>query len=90
LDKERPGGTVIAGRYKEFTEELPELKEEMIDYFQLLRSASRENNRQLEVSEISAELKQLAKELSIPVIVVTQLTGNRIRVAGPQKAVVHG
>jgi replicative DNA helicase len=44
----------------------------------------------LEVSEISAELKQLAKELSIPVIVVTQLTGNRIRVAGPQKAVVRG
>ena len=62
----------------------------MLDYFQLLRSASRENNRQLEVSEISAELKQLAKELSIPVIVVTQLTGNRIRVAGPQKAVVRG
>ncbi len=46
----------------------------MIDYFQLLRSASRENNRQLEVSGISAEPKQLAKELSIPVIVVTQLT----------------
>jgi hypothetical protein len=51
-DVKIPGGTVIAGRYKEFTEELPAMKEEMIDYFQLLRSASRENNRQLEVSEI--------------------------------------
>ena len=28
-DVKIPGGTVIAGRYKEFTEELPELKEEM-------------------------------------------------------------
>jgi hypothetical protein len=28
-DVKIPGGTVIAGRYKEFTEQLPELKEEM-------------------------------------------------------------
>jgi replicative DNA helicase len=54
----------------------------MIDNFQLLHSASKKNNRQLEISEISADLKQLARELSIPVIVVAQLshqpdTGNR-------------
>lgn len=47
----------------------------IIDYLQLLRSTSRraQDNRQLEISEISAGLKALAKELKIPVIVVAQL-----------------
>ncbi len=47
----------------------------IIDYLQLLRSTSRraQDNRQLEISEISAGLKGLAKELKIPVIVVAQL-----------------
>ena len=40
----------------------------IIDYLQLLRSTSRraQDNRQLEISEISAGLKALAKELKIP------------------------
>src|SRR6266481_3693912 len=44
-------------------------------YLQLLRSTSRraQDNRQLEISEISAGLKGLAKELKIPIIVVAQL-----------------
>jgi replicative DNA helicase len=47
----------------------------IVDYMQLLRSTSRraQDNRQLEISEISAGLKGLAKELKIPVIVVAQL-----------------
>jgi len=47
----------------------------IIDYLQLLRSTTRraQDNRQLEISEISAGLKGLAKELKIPVIVVAQL-----------------
>jgi replicative DNA helicase len=47
----------------------------IVDYLQLLRSPSRraQDNRQLEISEISAGLKSLAKELKIPVIVVAQL-----------------
>jgi replicative DNA helicase len=47
----------------------------VIDYLQLLRSTSRraQDNRQLEISEISAGIKGLAKELKIPVIVVAQL-----------------
>jgi replicative DNA helicase len=46
-----------------------------IDYLQLLRSMTRraQDNRQLEISEISAGLKGLAKELNIPVIVLAQL-----------------
>jgi replicative DNA helicase len=47
----------------------------IVDYLQLLRSTSRraQDNRQLEISEISAGLKALAKELKIPVMVVAQL-----------------
>src|SRR5581483_7857244 len=47
----------------------------IVDYLQLLRSTTRraQDNRQLEISEISAGLKGLAKELKIPVIVVAQL-----------------
>jgi replicative DNA helicase len=46
-----------------------------IDYLQLVTSSSRraQDNRQLEITEISAGLKSLAKELKIPVIVVAQL-----------------
>jgi replicative DNA helicase len=50
----------------------------VVDYLQLLRSTSRraQDNRQLEISEISAGLKGLAKELNIPIIVVAQLNRN--------------
>jgi len=50
----------------------------IVDYLQLLRSTSRRahDNRQLEISEISAGLKGLAKELKIPIIVVAQLNRN--------------
>src|SRR5882724_2265586 len=50
----------------------------VVDYLQLLRSTSRraQDNRQLEISEISAGLKGLAKELEIPIIVVAQLNRN--------------
>ena len=46
-----------------------------VDYLQLITSSSRraQDNRQLEITEISAGLKGLAKELKIPVIVVAQL-----------------
>ena len=50
----------------------------MVDYIQLLRSMTRrgQENRQIEISEISAGLKGLAKELNLPVIVVAQLNRN--------------
>jgi replicative DNA helicase len=47
----------------------------VIDYLQLLRGgAARQENRQQEVSEISRSLKQLARELNIPVIALAQLS----------------
>jgi replicative DNA helicase len=47
----------------------------VVDYLQLLRSMTRraQDNRQLEISEISAGIKGLAKELKIPIIVIAQL-----------------
>lgn len=50
----------------------------VIDYLQLLRSTSRraQDNRQLEIAEISYGVKSLAKELDIPILVLAQLNRN--------------
>jgi replicative DNA helicase len=46
----------------------------VIDYLQLLNSTSRRaENRQQEIAEISGGIKALAKELSVPIIVLSQL-----------------
>ncbi|AGL90803.1 Replicative DNA helicase [Candidatus Phytoplasma australiense] len=45
----------------------------MIDYLQLIRK-SQKTNRQEEVAEISQSLKQIARELKIPVIALSQLS----------------
>ncbi|MBG87731.1 MAG: replicative DNA helicase [Verrucomicrobiales bacterium] len=46
----------------------------VIDYLQLLRStATRADNRQQEIADISNGIKALAKELNVPVIVLAQL-----------------
>lgn len=51
------------------------LKAIAVDYLQLMKAGSKqaENSREREVSEISAGLKGLAKELGVPVIVLAQL-----------------
>jgi len=49
----------------------------VVDYLQLLRAsmaAQRQNNRVAEVSEISRDLKALAKEFRVPVVVGSQLS----------------
>ena len=47
----------------------------VVDYLQLLKSTTRraQDNRQLEISEISSGIKGLAKELKVPIIVLAQL-----------------
>ncbi len=58
-----------------------------IDYLQLLRSTSRraQDNRQLEIAEISSGLKALAKELDIPIVVLAQLNRNPESRSGESK-----
>ncbi len=46
----------------------------IIDYLQLMQGRLRVENRQQEISEISRSLKSLARELSIPVIALSQLS----------------
>ncbi|MFP5331221.1 MAG: replicative DNA helicase [Acidimicrobiia bacterium] len=47
----------------------------VVDYMQLMQGASREN-RQQEIAEISRSLKNLARELEVPIIAVSQLNRN--------------
>jgi replicative DNA helicase len=56
----------------------------VIDYLQLIRGGGRVESRQQEISNISMSLKELARELRVPVVAVSQLsravesrTGNR-------------
>ncbi len=44
----------------------------VVDYLQLMQASSREN-RQQEISEITRNLKNLARELGVPIIAVSQL-----------------
>ena len=55
----------------------------VIDYLQLMHSA-RNDSRELEISDISRNLKALAKELNIPVLALSQL--NRKQKSVPTNA----
>ena len=48
----------------------------MIDYLQLMSGNGTSENRQLEVSEISRNLKVLARELEVPIVALSQLSRN--------------
>ena len=46
----------------------------MIDYLQLMSGSGKSDSRQQEISDISRSLKALARELSVPVIALSQLS----------------
>lgn len=46
----------------------------IVDYLQLMTSGRRSDNRVQEISEISRGLKQLARELDVPVVALAQLS----------------
>ena len=55
----------------------------IIDYLQLMESPNRHTNRVTEVSEITRQLKLMAKELDVPVICLSQLA------RGPENRTDH-
>lgn len=63
----------IRAKCRRLKQERPDLGLIVIDYLQLIEGNGREN-RQQEVSEISRQLKKLAKELGVPVIALSQLS----------------
>src|SRR5665213_206221 len=46
----------------------------VVDYLQLIRAGIKKDNREQEISYISMNLKALAKDLNIPIVVASQLT----------------
>lgn len=48
----------------------------IIDYLQLMESTSKSDNRVVVVSEITRQIKLMAKELDVPVILLSQLSRN--------------
>ena len=48
----------------------------VVDYLQLMSGGGNPENRQLEVSEISRNLKILARELEVPIVALSQLSRN--------------
>lgn len=65
--------TEIRARCRRLAREQKGLGLVVIDYLQLMQTGDRAENRATEISEISRSLKALAKELTVPVIALSQL-----------------
>jgi replicative DNA helicase len=66
----------LRARARRLKIEVPDLTMIVIDYIQLMRGSSRaaREGRQREVAEIAGELKALARQLSIPIVALSQLS----------------
>lgn len=71
-----PGITVLEMRAKarRLKNEQKKLDLIIVDYLQLMSGKGRTESRQQEVSQISRELKMLAKELNVPLVALSQLS----------------
>ncbi|MYE12154.1 MAG: replicative DNA helicase [Gammaproteobacteria bacterium] len=63
----------IRTRTRRVAREAGGVKLVVVDYMQLMRTAEKAENRTLEISEISRNLKALAKEMRCPVVALSQL-----------------
>jgi replicative DNA helicase len=64
----------VRARARRIKQQNGDLAVVVVDYLQLMSSRARAENRQVEVSEMSRGLKILARELSCPVIALSQLS----------------
>jgi replicative DNA helicase len=71
-----PGISVLEMRAKlrRLAAEQKKLDLVVVDYLQLMSGSKRTESRQQEVSQISRELKALAKEMQVPVVALSQLS----------------
>lgn len=60
----------------------------VVDYLQMMRLGRAAENKQIEVTEISRSMKLLAKELSIPVIALAQLSRSPEKRGGDKKPIL--
>lgn len=63
----------LKGRLRRLKKQNPDISVAIIDYLQLMNGGKGEIGKQAEVSEISRGLKMLARELSMPIIALSQL-----------------
>lgn len=66
----------IRARSRRMKQRHPGLALIVVDYLQLMLSDTRDDNRNLEVSRLSRGLKLLAREISVPVVALSQLNRN--------------
>ena len=73
---DNPGLTVmdIRGRARRLKSQVGDLGLIVVDYIQLMTGRSGAESRQVEISEISRNLKVLARELEVPVVGLSQLS----------------
>jgi replicative DNA helicase len=71
-----PGISVLEMRAKarRLLSEQKKLDLIVVDYLQLMSGSKRSESRQQEVSQISRDLKSLAKELEVPIVALSQLS----------------
>lgn len=68
-----------------------EIKLFVVDYLQLLHATSpkAQDNRQIEIAEISSGIKSLAKELNVPILVMAQLNREIEKTKGRKPQLSH-
>ena len=67
------GAGVSVSQMKAQLRRLRDLGMVVIDYLQLMSSPNKSDNRVLEISQITRDLKLMAKELNVPVLLLSQL-----------------
>ncbi len=65
---------ILKSKLRKLKIEQKQLDLVIIDYLQLMHSTVFQNNKVQEISEISRGLKELAKELKVPIIALSQLS----------------
>ena len=65
---------ILKSKLRKLKIEKKQLDLVIIDYLQLMHSSIFQNNRVQEISEISRWLKELAKELQVPILALSQLS----------------